>query len=66
MHVGLLPETLILFVLNQINNRERGIWAQILELRFFQTQWEEQKKWFSESSFLEEEEESSIYLQVKI
>jgi hypothetical protein len=23
MHVGLLPETLILFVLNQINNRER-------------------------------------------
>jgi hypothetical protein len=25
MHVGLLPETLILFFLNQINNRERDL-----------------------------------------
>lgn len=60
MHVGLLPETLILFFLNQINNREKRIWAQILQLPFFQTQWAEQKKRFSESSFLEEEEESVL------
>ncbi len=46
--------------IKSIIERERGIWAQILELPFFQTQWEEQKKWFSESSFLEEEEESVL------